>query len=134
MEWITQILQGYGLQGVVIFALGYTVWWQNKNSVEVNNNRLSERDVLIKALEGNTTALRENAKATENGNEITQDLADAIAKQVAAFEMFLVKSEIQQGSMKEAINKQDFVINALAEANRTNTGILTDIRNKVANT
>lgn len=132
-DWVIVILQGYGLAGIVIAALSTAVYVQYKNAFEVNNNRLSERDVLIKALESNTTAIRENAKATENRNSITQDLASAITKQAAAFDLFLQKAEFQQESLKENIRDQKAVIEALAESNRINTGILTDVRNKLSN-
>lgn len=131
-DWIIIILQGYGLAGIVIAALAIAVYQQFKNSTEVNNNRLSERDVLIKALESNTTAIRENARATEARNTITQDLASAITKQATAFEMFLQKAEFQQENLKDNVRDQKAVIEAVSESIRIHTGILTDIRNKMA--
>lgn len=132
-DWTIVILQSYGLAGVVIAALSAAVYLQYKNAFEVNNNRLSERDVLIKALESNTTAIRENAKATDNRNAITQELSDAIAKQATAFDLFLQKAQFQQDGLKENIKDQKAVIEALAESNRINSGILTDVRNKLSN-
>lgn len=131
-DWVIIILQGYGLAGIVIAALAIAVYQQFKNSTEVNNNRLSERDVLIKALESNTTAIRENARATEARNTITQDLASAITKQATAFEMFLQKAEFQQENLKDNVRDQKAVIEAVSESIRIHTGILTDIRNKMA--
>lgn len=128
MEWFVPILQQYGLAGVVIFSLGFVVWKQNRDAFEVNNHRLGERDVLIKALEANTTAIRDNAKVTEQRNAVTQDLADAISKQAGAFDIFLQKSEFTQGNMKDSIQAQVKAVEAFSESNRVNSGILRDIR------
>jgi 7-cyano-7-deazaguanine synthase in queuosine biosynthesis len=128
MDWMIPILQSYGLAGVVIAALGITVWQQNKNAFEVNNHRLAERDVLIKALEANTTAIRENAKVTEARNQVTQDLADAISKQAGAFDIFLQKTEFNQANFKDAQQAQGKALEAFSESNRVNSGILRDIR------
>lgn len=127
-DWFVTVLQGYGLAGVVIAALGYAVWQQSKNAFEVNNHRLAERDVLIKALEANTTAIRENAKVTEARNQVTQDLAEAIGKQAGAFDLFLQKSEFNQTNMKDSIQAQSKVLEAFSESSRVNSGILRDIR------
>lgn len=131
MEWFVPILQGYGLAGVVIFSLGFVVWKQNRDACEVNNHRLGERDVLIKALEANTTAIRENAKVTEQRNAVTQELADAISKQAGTFDVFLQKNEFNQGNMKEALQAQVKAVEAFSESNRVNSGILRDIRDYV---
>jgi hypothetical protein len=131
MEWFVPILQGYGLAGVVIFSLGFVVWKQNRDAFEVNNSRLGERDDLIKALEANTTAIRENAKVTEQRNLVTQDLADAISKQAGAFDIFLQKSEFNQANMKDSIQAQAKVLEAFSESSRVNSGILRDIRDHI---
>ncbi len=130
-EWFVTILQGYGLAGVVIAALGYAVYQQNKSATEVNNHRLGERDVLIKALEANTTAIRENAKVTEARNIVTQDLAEAITKQASAFDVFLQKTEFYQTNLKDSVQKQSQLFEAFAESNRVNSGILRDIRDHI---
>lgn len=127
-EWVVTILQSYGLAGVVIAALAYTVFQQNKTASQVNNYRLAERDVLIKALESNTTAIRENARVTEARNIVTQDLADAISKQAGAFDIFLQKTEFHQANVRESLSDQAKVFAAFSESNRVNTGILRDVR------
>lgn len=127
-DWVITVLQQYGLAGVVIAALAYTVYQQNRNAIQVNNYRLGERDVLIKALESNTTAIRENAKVTEARNIVTQDLADAISKQAGAFDVFLQKTEFHQSNIKDALADQGKVLSAFSESNRVNTGILRDVR------
>jgi hypothetical protein len=130
-DWVVTILQGYGLAGVVIAALAIAVWTQNKNAVEVNNARLSERDVLIKALEANTTAIRENARVTEARNIVTQDLAEAISKQAGAFDVFLQKTEFHQTNIKDQMQAQNKLFEAFSESNRVNTGTLRDIRDYI---
>jgi hypothetical protein len=130
-DWFVTILQGYGLAGVVIAALGFAVWQQSKNAFEVNNARLSERDVLIKALESNTTAIRENAKVTEQRNQVTQDLAEAISKQAGAFDIFLQKSDFSQSNMKDTLQGQLKALEAFSESNRVNSGILRDVRDYI---
>lgn len=126
--WFVTILQGYGLAGIVIFVLGWIVFFMYRSSLEVNNSRLGERDVLVKALESNTTAIRENAKATEARNSLTQDLAEAIGKQAGAFDLFIQKAEIQNEGFREKMRDMSVTVDALAEATRVNTGILRDVR------
>ena len=130
-EWVVTILQQYGLAGVVIAALAYAVYQQNKNANEVNNSRLAERDVLIKALESNTTAIKENAKVTEQRNVVTEALAEALSKQAGVFDVFIQKTEFHQTTIKDTMQTQSKVIDALAESNRVNTGILRDVRDHI---
>lgn len=129
--WFVTILQGYGLAGIVIFVLGWIVFFMYRSSLDVNNSRLGERDVLIKALESNTTAIRENAHATENRNSITQDLAEAIGKQAGAFDLFIQKTELQNESFREKMRDMVATVDAMSEASRVNTGILKDVRDTV---
>lgn len=131
MDWFVPILQQYGLAGVVIFSLGFVVWKQNRDAFEVNNHRLAERDNLIRALENNTTAIRDNAKVTEARNSVTQDLADAISKQAGAFDVFLQKAEFHQSNQKDALQAQSKALEAFSESNRINSGILRDIRDHI---
>lgn len=131
MEWFVPVLQGYGLAGVVIFSLGYVVWKQNRDAFEVNNHRLAERDNLIRALENNTTAIRENAKVTEARNAVTQELADAITKQAGAFDVFFQKQDFHQATTKDSLQAQTKALEAFSESSRTNYGILRDIRDYI---
>ncbi len=130
-DWVITILQSYGLAGVVIAALAFDNYQQRKSASEVNNHRLSERDVLIKALESNTTAIRENARVTEARNIVTQDLAEAISKQAGAFDVFLQKTEFHQSTMKDQMQAQNKLFEAFSESNRVNTGTLRDIRDHI---
>lgn len=132
-DWIISILQSYGLAGVVILALVVDRVRMSREATQVNNYRLSERDVLIKALESNTTAIRENARVTEARNIVTQDLADAISKQAGAFDVFLQKTEFHQSTIREALADQAKVFSAFSESNRVNTGVLRDVRDFIKN-
>lgn len=131
MDWFIPILQQYGLAGVVIFSLGFVVWKQNRDAFEVNNSRLGERDVLIKALEANTTAIQENAKVTEQRNQVTQDLSEAISKQAGALDLFLQKSEFNQTTMRETVQVQTKVFSEFSESIRVNSGIVRDVRDYI---
>lgn len=130
-DWVVTVMQGYGLAGVAIAALSLAVYQQNKSANLVNNARLSERDVLIKALESNTTAIRENAKVTEQRNVVTEALAEALSKQAGVFDVFLTKTEFYQTAIKDTMSSQSKVMDALAESNRVNTGILRDVRDHI---
>lgn len=130
-SWIVNILQNYGLAGVVIFVLGLIVWVMYKSSVEVNNARLGERDILIKAIEANTQAARENAKATEDSNVVNKALADAITAQAATAQLFMQKIEMNNDSIKEKLADIKLVIDAMSQATLVANGTLRDIQRKV---
>ena len=128
MEWIIGILQTHGLAGVVIFSLAAVVIKQNRDSTEVNNHRLGERDVLIKALEANTTAIRDNARVTEQRNVVTQELAEAISKQAGAFDVFLQKVEFHQSTIRDTLSVHAQALDGFSASNRVNSGLLRDIQ------
>lgn len=131
MDWFVPILQQYGLAGVVIAALGYRVYRQDKTASEVNEARLKDSVVLVNALNANTQATLENAKATSERNAVTQDLAEAIAKQAGAFDVFLQKADFHQNNAKDTLQVQAKALEAFAESNRVNSGILRDIRDRI---
>ena len=127
-EWMVKILEAYGLAGLVIAALGVACYHLYSKNESTNTSRLAERDVLIKALGDNTTAVRDNARVMEERNKVTEQLADAMEKLATAFEMFSHKAEMHHENVREKLQDQKLVIDASAEANRVNTGVLRDIR------
>lgn len=127
-DWVVTILQSHGLAGLVIVALGYAVMYQHSFGVKVNESRLSEKELLIKTIEANTSAVRENARATEERNRVTEHLADAIEKLATAFEVFALKAETHHENVREKLSDQKLVIDSVAEASRTNTGVIRDLR------
>lgn len=128
-DWALTILQSYGLAGIVILALGYVVVYQNKSVTKLNDDRWDEKEILIKALESNTAAIKDNARATEERNRVTEQLAEAIEKLATAFEMFSHKTEMHNENVRERLADQKLVIDSVAEASRTNTGVIRDVRN-----
>jgi hypothetical protein len=131
MDWIIPILQQHGLAGVVIAVLGYRVYRQDKIIVELNESRLKDSVVVVNALNANTNATLENAKATSERNGVTQDLAEAIAKQAGAFDVFLQKADFHQNNAKDILQVQAKALEAFAESNRVNSGYLRDIRDHI---
>lgn len=126
--WIVSILQNYGLAGVVIFVLAFICYLMYKNSIEVNNSRLGERDVLIKTIESNTQAAKDNTKATEDRNVVTKALADAISAQAGAFQLFVQKMEMQNDTIREKLGDQKMVIDAVSQSNSVMAGMLRDMQ------
>lgn len=126
--WIVSILQNYGLAGVVIFVLAFICYLTYKNSIEVNNSRLGERDVLIKTIESNTQAAKDNTKATEDRNVVTKALADAISAQAGAFQLFVQKMEMQNDTIREKLGDQKMVIDAVSQSNSVMAGMLRDMQ------
>lgn len=131
MEWIVGILQTHGLAGVVIFALGVAVVHLYRESNKVMKYRLAERDTLLGALNANTAATLENAKATQARNDVTQDLAEAITKQAGILDVFLQKTEFHQDTIKDSLQAQNNVFKEFSESNRINSGILRDVRDHI---
>jgi hypothetical protein len=126
MEWVVTILQQYGLQGVVMGVLGYSVYYLVDSSVSINKDRLGEREILIRALDSNTNAVRDNAAATNDRNQVTKDLAQATEKQAVVLEMFIQKIQFQQDILREKLQDQKVVIDSLALANRVNSAAIQD--------
>lgn len=127
-DWIKTILQGYGLAGLVIMILGWAVYQMYKNAQKVTKERLADIPVLVKALENNTQATRDNAQAILARNSVTEELTRAIDRQAVAFQLFTQKYEIQIEDLKNKVTEYKMVIDSLAEASRNNTGVLRDIR------
>lgn len=133
-QFILNALSGYGLAGVVILALGWTVLQQQKTASKVNDARLAERtqdlNLLIKALDNNTQATKDNASAIAERNEVTEELVKAFERQSLVFELLAGKLEMHvKGNVEQQVDFK-LTINAIAEATRVNTGILREIRDR----
>lgn len=129
--WVVGVLQANGLAGVVIFALAVAIVVIYRQGVAVNTSRLGERDVLLSALAANTSAINDNARVTEERNDATEKLADVIGRQGDVFDLFTANAKYQQELIKDQTAAQTKTIEALAESNRVNTGILRDVRDKL---
>lgn len=135
-EFVTATLKGMGAAGAAISvlltacgALAGAVVFQWKQANKVYGFRLAERDTLNKALTDNTKAIEGMTRATEERNQVTQELADAIAKQAAAFERVNDRVGFYHEDNKEKLTDLRKVTEAMAEAVRTNTGMVTEVRN-----
>lgn len=135
-EIITNALGGMGLAGAVIAALLLTVGslvtaiiFLFRQNGKLHIERRAEGGAFIKVIEANNTALTKNAEATDERNKVTADLADAINKLAAAFELVTQRVDFHHEDNKEKLKDLIQVIGAVSEAIRTNTGIVTDVRN-----
>lgn len=132
-EIVMKVLSAYGLAGVVIAALGLTVMRLWKDNSKVTDARLNDQIVLIKALENNTQATKENAAAIVSRNLVTESLSKAIEHQATMLELFMQKTDMQNGDTKDRLLEYKLVIDSFAESNRVNTGILKDVRDMLGN-
>lgn len=113
------------LAGVVVFLFRQI---SNLNT-QLNAERRSESAVVIKLIESNNTALNKFADSTDERNKVTQDLADAINAQAAAFEMVNQRVGFYHEANTEKLKDMRDVVAAGAEAVRVNTGMVTEVRN-----
>lgn len=130
-QFILNTLSGYGLAGVVIIALGWTVLQQMKVVAKIHEARLAERDVLIKAIENNTQAAREHAAAIINRNEVTEELSKSIDRQAVVFELFMQKADLHDEGFTEKFRDFKLVIDSFSDAMRQNTSIVREVREKL---
>jgi len=133
-ELLTDTLRAMGPAGAAISvlltavaALSGAVVFQWKQGNKVYGYRLAERDTLNKALTDSSATTNAANKIAEERNDIISELADVTAKQTIGLEH--LKSQFEE--LKDLGKEQTKVIASLAEAHRTNTGIITDIRNYI---
>lgn len=131
-SWIVTLLQQYGLAGLVIFVLAGVVWILYQALAKSNDSRLNEREIMIRALSDDTAAIRENAKATMDRNEVTKLLADSIARQSGTFELFMQKVDMQNESVREKLNTQAEVFSQMSEAMRNTTAAVREMRDNLS--
>lgn len=138
-------LAGLGPSGIfismmatAITALGSAVAVQWKQAAKVYGYRLAERDTLRDALNGNTKAVENFTRASEERNRVTEELADAIVKLAAAFDRQNDRLVLQHEVMKDQGRNQSHsiddmikAIGSMADAVRVNTGMVTDVRNSL---
>ncbi len=129
-ELAVKVLGPLGLSGLVILALAITVFHLFRTLSKVNEQRLADVGVLIKALDNNTMATRDNASAILARNVITEEQGRIIERQASVFELFMQKADMHDDIIREKLTEFKLVIDSLAEANRTNTGILRDMRDR----
>lgn len=136
--WVAETLKANGLAGVMIFLLVGAVialWQMNKSKdrqlKELHAQRAIERETLVRLLEGANTAATVTANATEQRNEIMDDLGKALTSQANAVERYDDRVKGQAEMLKEKFSDFRHVVDSFGESNRVISGILSDIRNAI---
>jgi len=111
-DWIVTILKSEGGYGAVIFGLctvvillGETIRRMYNQANKVYGFRLTERDTLTKALAENTAVIALMNKVTEQRNAVTEELAESIRSQMAAFQLLNARIELQHSALKDEVGR-----------------------------
>jgi uncharacterized protein YukE len=136
--WVVETLKANGLAGVMIFLLVAAVvalWQMNKAKdrqlKELHAQRATERETLVRLLEGANTAATVTANATEKRNEIMDDLGHALNAQANAVERYDDRVKSQAEMLKEKFSDFRHVVDSFGESNRVSSGLLAEIRNAI---
>lgn len=136
--WVVETLKANGLAGVMIFLLVAAVvalWQMNKAKdrqlKELHAQRATERETLVRLLEGANTAATVTANATEKRNEIMDDLGHALSSQANAVERYDDRVKGQAEMLKEKFSDFRHVVDSFGESNRVSSGLLAEIRNAI---
>lgn len=135
-EFVAGTLKDMGAAGAAISVLLTTVTacvtaiiFLYRQNNKLNAERRTESGTVIKLMENTNTALKSVADSSEQRNKVTQDLADAIRTQAAAFEMVNQRIEFYHDGNVEKLKDLREVVASHAEAVRVNTGMVTEVRN-----
>lgn len=112
-QWIIASL----LAGIA--ALGGANVWQWKEANTVAKARLTERDVLNKALSDANAALKELNETSQRRNDITEKLGDLISQVSVALKLLSERLELQHEHTNKDLEKAIEVVEAMAIALRT---------------
>lgn len=136
--FVGEQLKGQGLAGAIIIVLmsviglmgtAIALMWRHSN--KVYGYRLAERDTLNTALNESKTAVASMLAATKERNEITDEMADVIAKQSASFDMLTERIRSHYERLVDDNSRLNMVVTSISEAMRQTVGISTDTRNKL---
>lgn len=134
----TPLLKDLGIYGYVIstlvtacgaLAAGNVIQW--RQAIKVTKERISERDLLRDALNSAVQAINGFTRVSEQRNEVTEELASTISGWSASNEVIKERMSNQHDANTEKLRDIKFVVESLAEAVRTLTGMITDIRNSM---
>jgi hypothetical protein len=126
MEIVLRALSGMGVDGAIISVLLLTitgllgvikVQWNNDR--KVYGYRLQERDTLRDALNSAAKVLEEHVKAARERNELTEEQADLIEKQVHSFELLKVTVVSHYDNIKEHNSTASQAVTSMSDAIRT---------------
>jgi hypothetical protein len=140
-EFVSGVLKELGAAGAAISVLMTTIGVlggaivvldrRNKSSADATNKaRMAEREIMIKMLEASNTAINRSSEASEQRNEVTQQLADAIKSQATVFAIVNERVSLYHADNKEKLKDVSDVVGAMADALRVNTGVVTEVRNQ----
>jgi uncharacterized protein YukE len=136
--WVVETLKANGLAGVVIFLLvgAVVALWQmyklkDRQLNKLHAERAAEREVLVRLVESANLATMVTANATENRNEIMEDLGRALTNQANAAERYDDRVKGQAEMLKEKFADFKHVVDSFGESNRVISGLVSDIRNSI---
>ena len=112
-QFILDILKGYGLAGVVILGLGWTVLVLVRRIDRINEARLRERDILFKTIENNTASAKDQAIAIADRNKVTEDLGKSFERLALVHELFMQKADMHDEGFKEKLQEYKLVIDSI---------------------
>lgn len=134
-EWIVEILKSLGLAGAVIFFLLLTtaglvayIRTLHAKADKVYGYRLTERDTLNKTLSDTARVLEDVLQSANERNELTEEQAELIAKQAAAFELLKVTVLAQYDNIKDHNSTTAQVVSSMADAIRSLSAIVIENR------
>jgi phosphatidylserine/phosphatidylglycerophosphate/cardiolipin synthase-like enzyme len=138
-EYLIKLLEGMGVPGGIIFVLMSTVTVlatvirrMQTRADKIYGYRLAERDTLNKAMTDTAKVLGDMLRATEERNDLTEEQADLISKQSAAFELLKVTLIAHHETSKDHYHTVAQAISAMAEAIRVLTAMVQDNRHFMA--
>jgi hypothetical protein len=130
---VDKALEGMGVAGAIISVLisvivaqAGVIVAQWKHSNKVYGYRLAERDTLNKTLSDSTAALHGMLRGLEERNDITEDQAELIQKQSAAFEILRIMLLAQYENTEQSVGRLSQAVSAQAEAIRTINAMMVD--------
>lgn len=128
-------LAGYVISGmastILALASANVIQWRlaSKAAAKFTTDRLAERDILTAALNNASKAIEAISRASEERNEVTEELAVAIQNWTASMEVIKERMSLQHDANSEKLNDIKFVTSSFADSVRTLTGIVTEVRN-----
>ena len=111
-----------GTLSVVVTTLAGANVWQWKEANNVNKARLTERDVLNKALADANAALNALNETSQRRNEVTEKIGELISQVSVALRMLTERLELQHEHTNKDLEKAIEVVEAMAIALRNVAG------------
>lgn len=133
---VINALAGMGVPGAIIAVLlgaisvlGGVIRVMYLQANKVYGYRLAERDTLKDALANASQVVAEMLKATQDRNDLTQELGELIAKQSAAFELLKVTILAEYSIIRDNHTAITQAVTMQAQSLRELTSMVTDHRN-----